>query len=83
MDVIIPRLGGSPCLVVMRGDSCSKGGGFDSRHHILDSLPPDCSPRLPWCGGFKPFLGPGYVILRSSACWRPICCCLGWGSKSH
>ena len=29
-------MGGSPGLVVTGGDSCSKGGGFESRHHILD-----------------------------------------------
>ena len=28
--------GGSPGLVVMGGDSCSKGCEFESRHHILD-----------------------------------------------
>ena len=28
--------GESPGLVVMWGDSCSKGRGFESRHHILD-----------------------------------------------
>ena len=28
--------GGSPVLVVMGGDSCSKGRDFESRHHILD-----------------------------------------------
>ena len=28
--------GGSPGLVVMGGDSCSKGRVFESRHHILD-----------------------------------------------
>ena len=28
--------GGSPGLVVMGGDSFSKGCGFKSRHHILD-----------------------------------------------
>ena len=28
--------GGSPGLVVMGGDSCSKGRKFESRHHILD-----------------------------------------------
>ena len=28
--------GGSPCVVVMGGDSCSKGRGFKSHHHILD-----------------------------------------------
>ena len=37
-----PRVGqrviarGSPCLVVMGGDSCSKGREFESRHRILD-----------------------------------------------
>ena len=29
-------LGGSPGLVVMRGDSCSEGREFESRHRILD-----------------------------------------------
>ena len=29
-------LGGSPGLVVMVGDSCSKGHGFESLRHILD-----------------------------------------------
>ena len=29
-------MGGSPGLVVMRGDSCSKGTEFESRHSILD-----------------------------------------------
>ena len=29
-------LGRSPGLVVMGGDSCSKGHGFESRHQILD-----------------------------------------------
>ena len=29
-------MGGSPGLVVMGGDSCSKGHGFESQHHILD-----------------------------------------------
>ena len=29
-------LGGSLCLVVMVGDSCSKGRGFKSQHHILE-----------------------------------------------
>ena len=29
--------GGSPGLVVMGGDSSSKGCGFESRHHILDA----------------------------------------------
>ena len=28
--------GGSPGLVVMGGDSCSKGREFESQHHILD-----------------------------------------------
>ena len=28
--------GGSPGLVVMGGDSCSKGCEFEFRHHILD-----------------------------------------------
>ena len=28
--------GGSPGLVVMGGDSCSKGREFESRHRILD-----------------------------------------------
>ena len=31
-----PVWGGSPGLMVMGGDSCSKGRGFESRHHILD-----------------------------------------------
>ena len=26
----------SPGLAVMGEDSCSKGGGFESQHHILD-----------------------------------------------
>ena len=30
------KVGGSPGLMVMGGDSCSKGRGFESRHHILD-----------------------------------------------
>ena len=30
------KSGGSPGLVVMGGDSCSKGRGFESLHHILD-----------------------------------------------
>ena len=29
-------MGGSPGLVVLGDDSCSKGRGFESRHHILD-----------------------------------------------
>ena len=33
-----PRWGGSPGLVVMGGDSRSKGRGFESRHQILDGL---------------------------------------------
>ena len=28
--------GGSPGLVVMGGDSCSKGRGFESQHRLLD-----------------------------------------------
>ena len=32
----IIRFGGSPGLVVMGGDSCSEGRGFESRCHILD-----------------------------------------------
>ena len=28
--------GESPGLVVMGGDSCAKGRGFESRHRILD-----------------------------------------------
>ena len=28
--------GGSPGLVVIGGDSCSKGHVFESQHHILD-----------------------------------------------
>ena len=31
-------LGESPGLLVMGGDSCSKGCGFKSQHHILDGL---------------------------------------------
>ena len=31
-----PTLGGSTGLVVMGGDSCSEGRGFESWHHILD-----------------------------------------------
>ena len=29
-------MGGSPGLVVMGGDSCSEGCGFESQHCILD-----------------------------------------------
>ena len=29
-------MGGSPGLVVMGGDSCSEGRGFESRYHIQD-----------------------------------------------
>ena len=29
-------MGGSPCLVVMEGDSCNKGCEFESWYHILD-----------------------------------------------
>ena len=32
----ISKLGGSPGLVVMGDDSCSRGHGFESRCHILD-----------------------------------------------
>ena len=28
--------GGNPGLVVIRGDSCSKGRGFEIQHYILD-----------------------------------------------
>ena len=28
--------GGSPGLVVMGGDSCSKGRGFEYQHHVHD-----------------------------------------------
>ena len=34
--VTINSMGGSPGLVVMGGDSCSKGCGFKSWHCILD-----------------------------------------------
>ena len=30
------QLGGSPGLVVMGGDSCPEGHGFESQHHKLD-----------------------------------------------
>ena len=30
------KRGGSPGLVVMRGDSCTEGGRFESQHHKLD-----------------------------------------------
>ena len=30
------RLGGSPGLVIMGDGSCSRGHGFESRHHLLD-----------------------------------------------
>ena len=30
------KMGGSPGLVVMGGDSRSEGRGFESRYHILD-----------------------------------------------
>ena len=33
---ILQSLGGSPDLVVMGGDSCSKGRVFESQHHVLD-----------------------------------------------
>ena len=32
----ILNLGGSPDLVIMEGDSCSKGHGFESQHRLLD-----------------------------------------------
>ena len=32
------RLNGSPGLVVMGDDSCSRGHGFESRSHILDGI---------------------------------------------
>ena len=34
----LKHLGGSPGLVVMGDDSCSKGHGFESRRRILDGL---------------------------------------------
>ena len=37
-SILLERLGGSPGLVVMGRDSCSKGRGFESRHRILDGL---------------------------------------------
>ena len=30
------HMGGSPGLVLMEGDSCSSGRGFEYQHHILD-----------------------------------------------
>ena len=33
--ITFARMGGSPGLVVTRGDSCSIGCEFESRHHIL------------------------------------------------
>ena len=30
------KMGGSPAIVVMGGDSCSEGRGFESRFSILD-----------------------------------------------
>ena len=33
---ILPKMGGSPGLVVMGDDSCLKGHGFKSQHIILD-----------------------------------------------
>ena len=33
---IFPSRGGNPGLVVMGGDSRSRGGGFKSQHQILD-----------------------------------------------
>ena len=39
VNVTIQRvLGGSPGLVAMGGDSCSKGCGFESQQCILDGL---------------------------------------------
>ena len=35
-NIIFGMMGGSPGLVVMGGDSCSKGRGFESQHRILD-----------------------------------------------
>ena len=29
-------IGSVPGLVVMRGDSCSEGHGFESQHHMVD-----------------------------------------------
>ena len=34
-DQLKKKMGRSPGLVVMGGDSCSKGRDFESRHHIL------------------------------------------------
>ena len=36
MDGFVNNKDGSPCLVVMGGDSCSKGCRFLSQHCILD-----------------------------------------------
>ena len=33
-----PKSVGEPCLVVMGGDSCSRGRGFEYRRGILDTL---------------------------------------------
>ena len=35
-QVLTFEKGGSPGLVVMGGDLCSEGCGFESRHRILD-----------------------------------------------
>ena len=37
-EIVVRKMSllGSPGLVVMGGDSHSKGRGFESRHHILD-----------------------------------------------
>ena len=32
----IEKMDGSPGLVVMGGDSCPQGRGFESKHHKLD-----------------------------------------------
>ena len=36
IDIVKKFLGGSPGLVVMGGDSCSEGSGFESQRCILD-----------------------------------------------
>ena len=36
VGAVFAKRGGSPGLVVMGGDSCSKSGEFESRHCILD-----------------------------------------------
>ena len=42
---IISTLGGSPGLVVMGDDSCSRGRGFESRHRITDGHDIVCFKR--------------------------------------